>query len=567
MKFRNIFVGGAIIGLALAMDVPTAMAFPSMLSQFNTEYGTAGTRLDTCGLCHNDFSSGTRNPYGLDYKNNGFNFSVIELMDSDGDGTNNLDEITGRDMPGYTCDTVGATSNGPPDLSSYVEPGGCNGNTAPLANAGPDQTVKVGDTVTLDGSASSDADSDPLTYTWSFFSLPAGTSATLSDIHAVKPSFVVDKPGFYTVQLIVNDGTVDSAADFVNINTENSPPTADAGPDQTVTAGQSVTLDGSGSTDVDGDALTYTWSLTTKPTGSTATLSNQSAVMPTFVADLEGSYKAQLVVNDGVTDSAPNTVTITAGTGNTPPIANAGPDQIALIGTSVMLDGNSSTDVDGDPLTYSWSLITKPAGSTATLSDPNAVSPIFDVDMPGTYVAQLIVNDGTVDSPPDTVTITTEGNTLPVADAGPDQSVTVGSNVMLDGGASHDADGDLLTYSWSFISTPMGSAASLSDSSGTKPTFVADLAGMYVVQLIVNDGTADSAPNTVKIDAQNQEPPVGSNPGNQGHKRKKDKHHSHKDTWQDNTCGYKGCNQQRQNERYQVDGDKTNQLDKEEQDD
>ncbi|MCB1852965.1 MAG: PKD domain containing protein, partial [Gammaproteobacteria bacterium] len=77
------------------------------------------------------------------------------------------------------------------------------------------------------------------------------------------------------------------------------------------------------------------------------------------------------------------------------------------------LDGSGSTDVDGDSLTFYWSL-TPPSGCCVVLSDPTAVMPTFEVDVPGTYLAQLIVNDGTVDSAPDTVTISTE-NTAPVA--------------------------------------------------------------------------------------------------------------------------------------------------------
>jgi hypothetical protein len=73
-----------------------------------------------------------------------------------------------------------------------------------------------------------------------------------------------------------------------------------------------VTLDGSASTDLDGDALAYAWTLVTKPAGSTAALSNASAVSPTLTADIEGVYSASLVVNDGKIGSSAATVTITA---------------------------------------------------------------------------------------------------------------------------------------------------------------------------------------------------------------------------------------------------------------
>src|SRR5262249_15619878 len=149
-----------------------------------------------------------------------------------------------------------------------------------------------------------------------------------------------------------------------------------------------------------------------------------------FSVDHPGTYTAQLIVNDGTVDGAPATVTIT--TQNSRPVANAGPDQSVSVHDTVQLDGSKSSDVDGDTLTLRWSFFSKPGGSGATLSAPTTVTPTFIVDLPGTYVVQLIVNDGTVDSTPAMVTITTQ-NSRPVANAGPDQSVSVTDTVHLDG--------------------------------------------------------------------------------------------------------------------------------------
>jgi hypothetical protein len=92
----------------------------------------------------------------------------------------------------------------------------------------------------------------------------------------------------------------------------NNAPTANAGPDQTVTEGDVVTLTGAGSSDVNGDPLTYAWTLATKPGGSTAALTGATTVSPTFTADVVGVYSISLVVNDGTVNSAPDTVTVTA---------------------------------------------------------------------------------------------------------------------------------------------------------------------------------------------------------------------------------------------------------------
>jgi hypothetical protein len=232
----------------------------------------------------------------------------------------------------------------------------------------------------------------------------------------VRPTFIIDKPGIYTAQLIVYDGTVNSIADTVNISTTNSAPVADAGADQSALVNDTVTLDGSGSTDVDGDALTYSWSLTS-PTGSTAVLSNTTVINPVFTIDVPGTYTAQLIVNDGTVNSDPDTVNIS--TDNTAPVADAGVEQSAFVGDSVILDGSSSNDADGDALTFSWSLTAVPAGSATSLSDSTAVSPSFVVDVPGSYIAQLIVNDGSVNSAADTVSIVTSRSpgTLQFSDA------------------------------------------------------------------------------------------------------------------------------------------------------
>src|SRR5439155_10708105 len=128
----------------------------------------------------------------------------------------------------------------------------------------------------------------------------------------------------------VNDGTVNSDLVTVTVSTLNTPPEANAGPDQSAHVGETVQLDGSASSDADGNTLIYQWSLTTRPTGSTATLSDPSTVQPSFTLDKAGTYVAQLVVNDGIASSAPATVTIS--TLNTPPVANAGLDQCALVG-------------------------------------------------------------------------------------------------------------------------------------------------------------------------------------------------------------------------------------------
>jgi len=90
---------------------------------------------------------------------------------------------------------------------------------------------------------------------------------------------------------------------------------------------------------------------------------------------------------------------------NTAPVANAGPDQEVEVGDVVTLTGAGSFDPNGNTITYAWTLTSKPESSTATLTGATTVSPTFTADLSGTYVATLVVNDGTVNSAPDTVEI------------------------------------------------------------------------------------------------------------------------------------------------------------------
>ena len=284
-------------------------------------------------------------------------------------------------------------------------------NIPPVANAGDDQQVYVNGLATLNGGGSSDTDGDALSYHWVFQARPSGSAAAFSDETSKTPTFTPDKAGTYTIGLTVNDGAADSTPDTVIITTINRPPVADAGLDQTIHAGRTATLDGSSSSDPDGDAITYLWAFASIPAGSAATLSNTSAVKPTFVTDKVGAYTVSLVVNDGVVNSPSDTVTVNAG--NTAPTANAGSDQTAGVGDTVTLNGSGSSDADGDPITYSWSLTSRPSGSAASLSKANTVSPTFVVDIAGAYEASLMVNDGFVNSAPDAVAVTAHA---PMAD-------------------------------------------------------------------------------------------------------------------------------------------------------
>jgi hypothetical protein len=307
---------------------------------------------------------------------------------------------------------------GETDLTGVTLNDGCgDGDVGPngFQNFPVLATAEVGGTTTVEY----DLDTAPGDYRVEFFSVPApdpsghGEGLTfLADatvtvaagcdgaFSAVLP--VVAAGNYLTATVTPINGSAPfgflGTSEFsaaVEIVSSNQPPVADAGDDQTVSTGQTVTLDGSGSSDPDGDALTYAWTLT-DPDGNAAALSNPAAVTPTFVAALRGTYTATLVVNDGALESDPDLVLVEVV--NRPPVAVADVENEppVIVGQTVTLDGSGSSDPDGDPLTYAWTL-TGPGYTGEALT---GVSPTFCAATDSDYTATLVVNDGTVDSAP-----------------------------------------------------------------------------------------------------------------------------------------------------------------------
>ncbi len=376
-------------------------------------------------------------------------------------------------------------------------------NHPPIANAGPDQTaLAAGQQLTLDGSASSDEDGDPLTYHWSLLKEPAPNTGILDTLTngTIKPLLTVTRKGNYQLGLIVNDGIVDSTQDTVAITTNNSKPVAVAGPAQTVKVNATAVLDGIASSDFDHDPLTYHWQLFAKPDTSLATLSAIDPLNPSKISltpDTPGSYTLKLIVNDGEVDSDADSVIVS--TENSAPVANAGPDQaIANINLPVTLDGKDSFDVDGDPLTYIWSLLHQPIGSQATINqiDQTKSTATFTPDKAGDYVGQLIVNDTHVNTDKAdtvfiTVTVPPPVNNPPVFTSSPSLTATVGSLYTYDANAT-DLDNNTLTYSLSVFPTGMTIAP---DTGLINWTPAANQTGDQSVTVLVSDGQATVSQN------------------------------------------------------------------------
>jgi PKD repeat protein len=368
--------------------------------------------------------------------------------------------------------------------------------TSTVANSPPvlapieDKTVDEGQLLTF-SLAASDPDNDPVTFSAS--GLPAGASLT-GDTFAWTPAF--DQGGLYTVTFTVSDGDLTGTRDAtITVNNINQAPSLDQIEPQSVDEGNLLTFTLSGS-DPDEDALTYSAGIL--PNGAVFDAGTREFTWtPAF--DQAGQYTVAFTVSDGALTRTRNAA-ITVNNVNRAPVADAGADQLLhVIGSTVYLDGSQSYDDDGDVLTYQWSFVSKPAGSSATLAGATTESPTFIADKNGEYTIQLLLSDGTVTSTPDTITCSFL-NVKPVADAGASQSAILSETVSLDGSKSYDLNGDALTYQWSFIAVPSGSTAQIANPVDMQTDFVPDKVGTYTVQLIVTDGIVDSDPASIQVE-------------------------------------------------------------------
>ncbi len=321
------------------------------------------------------------------------------------DGGNYWDDYTGvdEDNDGFGDTPYTTQPSGYALVTDYLPwmvEGGWT-NKPPIANAGQDQTIHISVLVTLDGSASSDPDENyPLAYSWYIVEKPQDSNAVLIDPNTQSPMFLPDAIGDYIISLTVTDSQgLAGDPDTVLVSTFNTPPVADAGADQAVILlNTEIQMDGSASYDNEDDPMMYLWSITQKPETSTAELSDQNSINPSFIADVHGDYVIQLIVSDPWNSGAPDSVIVSFD--NIKPVAELGENQSVIVGDTIYLDGSESSDENLDPLTYNWSFVIVPQDSQAQLNNPTSVDPNFVADMPGEYIVSLIVNDGSEDSEP-----------------------------------------------------------------------------------------------------------------------------------------------------------------------
>ncbi|MDP4251922.1 MAG: DUF4082 domain-containing protein [Bacteroidota bacterium] len=261
----------------------------------------------------------------------------------------------------------------------------------------------------------------------------------------------------------------------------NVTPTANAGTSQTISLpASSVTLDGSGST---GSITSYAWTQVSGP--NAAAITTATAVTTTVTGLIQGTYVFQLSVNGG---SSTSQVTITVNPAP-PPVANAGSNQsITLPASSVTLDGSGST---GTISAYTWTQVSGPG--TSLIASPATASTAVTGLIQGTYVFQLSLNGGVSLSQ---VTITVNAVAPPVANAGPNQTISLpASSTTLSAAGS---TGVISSYIWTFVSGPNSPVIATPNAVSTSVTGL--IQGTYLFNLSLNDGVS-AAQVTVTVSA------------------------------------------------------------------
>ena len=323
--------------------------------------------------------------------------------------------------------------------------------------------------------------------------------------------------------LVACDDAADKAADTASTAANNSVPVADAGPNIEQAADSAVQLSGKG-IDADGDALTFHWAFDRVPDGSEVATRESpfsknhtaDAAAPSFLPDRVGTYIVSLMVNDSKVDSASDSLIVTVSEPENLPVAQAGNDLVVAQGATASLNGSTSFYPQGRTLTYLWTLIDQPDASVvASLTGSATATASFVPDARGNYTANLVVNNGLVNSVADAVVITVTGaDGAPVANAGENQSVEDCTSIAINCGGSIDPDGDALTYHWAIQSKPATSSATFGDAAAAATTFWADQAGTYVLSCAVSDGANWSTPDTLQLDTSerrtNSEPVVNA---------------------------------------------------------
>lgn len=301
-------------------------------------------------------------------------------------------------------------------------------NLPPVIVSAEEVYVWAGDSVTLDASETYDPNDDRIDFKWTHFYYAFLDKVVLINPNDLQLSFIapeVEELTLMPIRLRVSDG-LESSVLIIKVYVKaklNDIPLAHAGEDLVVNERESGMLDGTASSDVDGNPLTYLWN------SGFLTLDDVTSPTPAYVVPevhADTTIWVTLVVNDGKMDSETDSVQITIKQVNRIPVAEAGVNLTVNEGEQVTFNASGSSDPDGDELTYNWSA----EGQTITDNDQVSASLIApEVDENTTVPIVLVVSDGQINSAPDTIWVSIlQVNKMPVWIEVPADTAFVGHN-------------------------------------------------------------------------------------------------------------------------------------------
>ncbi len=383
-------------------------------------------------------------------------------------------------------------------------------NQPPIANAGPNQSISIS-SVSLNGSSSTDPDGTITTYAWT--TVPGGPNTpTIVSPSTANTSVTGLIPGTYTFNLTVTDDDGATASDQVQITVQpNQPPVANAGPNQVISVG-GTSVNGSASTD-DVGVTSFLWSQQSGP--NVAVINNPTSSSTTIGNLIIGTYVFRLTVGDASGLTGFDDVQIIVSTGNTAPIAEAGPNQTIFQPTSSVTLTGSGTD-NGSIASYAWTQVGGPAGPTI-VSPSSATTNVTGLASVGSYIFRLTVTDNTGLPGNDDVQITVQpaGNGTPVASAGPNQTITIPtSSVTVNSSGSTD-DVAIVSRVWTKVSGP--SSFTIVSPTSTSTSITGLVQGVYVFRITVTDGggLTDFDEVTITVNPAANAAPIANAGGNQ----------------------------------------------------
>ena len=386
-------------------------------------------------------------------------------------------------------------------------------NRPPVVDAGPALSVDAGELVVLSGSAG-DPDGSIAAYRWEQTggAAVALTGADSPSARFTAPDVAADETLSFRLTVTDNEGLQASDAVEVAVRRVNKPPMVDAGPGQSVDAGEAVLLSGSAG-DPDGSIAAYLWEQTGGATAMLTGADSPSAMFtaPDVAADETLSFRLTVTDNEGL--RASDAVEVAVRRVNKPPMVDAGPGQSVDAGELVVLSG-SAGDPDGSIAAYLWE---QTGGATAMLTGAAGPSARFtapDVPADETLSFRLTVTDNEGLQASDAVDVAVRRvNKPPMVDAGPDRSVDAREVVFLSGSAG-DPDGSIAAYLWEQTG---GTAVSLSGADSLNLSFIApDVAADETLsfRLTVTDNEGLQASDAVEVAVRrvNKPPMVDAGP-------------------------------------------------------